>query len=147
MEIKDIKLEDLMQFKEVYRNYFNTYEDACWTDETVTRKFFQLVNRYDYLGLGLYNDQIMIGFAVGQLIQFDDGLVALLNELFVIKSMQSKGFGSKLLKAFEDLAKNKGAFRIQLESANDHMHHRFYNELNHYLDTNSNILKAKSLED
>jgi len=43
------------------------------------------------------------------------------------------------------MSKKKGAFRIQLESANDETHHRFYNERNNYQDASNNILKSKQL--
>lgn len=145
MEIKPIVYTDLLPIVPEYIHYFNTYEEAEWNDERVLRKFKQLVNRFDYMGLGLFVEGTIKGFAVGSLVQFDDGIISLLNELFVSHNMQNKGYGTKLLKAFESYSKEKGAFRIQLESANDDIHHRFYNKQNYYQDANNNILKAKAL--
>ena len=145
MDIREIKLSDLDLIIDKYIEYFNNYEDSEWTNEKVQRKFKQLVNREDYLGLGIYKENEMIGFSVGALSQFDDGLICMLNELFMIKDYQSQGFGSKLITEFEKLAKEKGAFRIQLESANDGIHRRFYNEMHKYQDAQNNILKSKAL--
>lgn len=145
MEIREIDLKDLNNIKQEYMDYFNTYEEAEWTIQKVEKRFHQLVKRYDYVGIGCYDNNKLIGFAVGALSQFDDGIVTLLNELFIIKSYQSKGYGSKLLKEYERISKEKGAFLIQLESANDEIHRRFYNEIHDFKDASNNILKSKLL--
>ena len=145
MNIIEIGLTELNEIIEDYIYYFNNYEESEWTNDKVVKKFRQLVNREDYLGLGLYIEDELKGFAVGSLSQFDDGNIVLLNELFISKELQSKGMGSKLLKEFEKLAKDKGAFRIQLESANDEIHRRFYNDMHNFQDANSNLIKAKML--
>lgn len=145
MKIRSIDLNDLLLIKSEYIKYFNEDEDASWEDATLVRKFMQLTGRYDYLGLGLFNEQQMIGFAVGSLSQFDDGIIAILNEIFIIKTFQSKGLGTKLIKAFEREAKVKGAFRIQLECTNDDIHRHFYNTLNDYKDASNIISKTKAL--
>ena len=144
--IKEIHLEELNTMIDSYIQYFNQNEMMTWNQETVTKKFRQLVLREDYVGLGLYNKQTLIGFAVGALIQFDDGIIAHLNEIFVDGTYQSKGLGSKLLKSFEDLVKSKGAFRIQLETTKDEIHQRFYNHYHDYLDTNTHLIKGKQLK-
>lgn len=145
MIIEKIELKDLEMIKHKYRQYFNEFEDAKWNVERVDRRFKQLVERYDYIGLGLYIDNELIGFAMGCFEQFEDILISKLNELFISANHQSKGYGTKLLKAFESFSKEGGAVRIQLESANDEQHNHFYNEMNNYSDANNNVLKAKSL--
>lgn len=145
MHVREINLIDIMTISDDYILYFNKYEESEWTEELVLRKFKQLIERYDYLGIGLYENDKMIGFAVGNLLQFDDGIISMLNELFVIKEYQSKGYGTYLLHEFEKLSKSKFAFRIQLESANDDIHHRFYNKKNEFKNASNNILKSKAL--
>lgn len=145
MEIKAVTLSDLEDIKKDYLEYFNQKENAEWTKDRVNRRFKQLVERYDYLGIGLYLEQDLVGFALGCYEQYDDILVTKLNELFIVSKHQSKGYGTKLLKAYEARAKQGGAVRIQLESANDKAHHRFYNQMNEFLDASNNVLKAKSL--
>lgn len=146
MEIKDVKLMDVLTLKKDYLDYFNEIEGSEWTLDKVERRMKQLVKRFDYIGKGIYLEHKLIGFALGQIEQFDDGLVVRLNELFMIKEEQSKGYGTKLLNEFEQYAKDKGCFLIQLETANDTSHHRFYNEINSYKDANNNILKSKIIE-
>jgi len=145
MYIKDIILKDIIEITKDYIDYFNRFEKSEWDESKVERKFQQLVERFDYVGLGIYLDDKIIGFCVGALSQFDDGLIALLNEIYIIKEKQSKGYGSKLLNSFEEKMFSLGAFRIQLESANDGIHNKFYNEMHDYIDDKNNILKSKNL--
>ena len=140
MYIKDIILKDIIEITKDYIDYFNRFEKSEWDESKVERKFQQLVERFDYVGLGIYVDDKIIGFCVGALSQFDDGLIALLNEIYIIKEKQSKGYGSKLLNSFEEKMFSLGAFRIQLESANDGIHNKFYNEMHDYIDDKNNIL-------
>lgn len=144
MIIKKIGLEDILEISKDYLYYFNQVEGDGWGLESVERRLKQLVVRFDYFGLGIYINDKLIGFAVGNLSQFDDGLVAHLNEIFISRDFQSKGYGSKLLIAFEDQAKKLGAFRIQLEAADDDIHHRFYNDRHNFKDTRSNVIKGKA---
>ncbi|MCK7487136.1 MAG: GNAT family N-acetyltransferase [Bacillus subtilis] len=130
----------------LYLEYFNTFEEAQWTIPNVKRRLRQLILREDNLGLLLQDDHEIVGFAVGQLTQFDDGIVFELNELFIVASKQGKGLGSYLLTAIETLAKDRSAFRIQLITGTDDRHHRFYNEKHGYFDGKNNVQKAKSLE-
>jgi len=140
-----LKPSDIDVLAPLYLEYFNTFEEAQWTIEKVNRRLRQLVVREDNLGLLLKEDETVIGFAVGQLVQFDDGIVFELNELFIAASYQSKGYGSYLLNAIENLAREHDAFRIQLLTGVDDRHHNFYNRKHGYSDGSNNIQKTKSL--
>lgn len=141
----NLKPSDIEVLAPLYLEYFNTYEDAQWTIEKVYRRLRQLIVREDNLGLLLKEDESVIGFVVGQLVQFDDGIVYELNELFIAGPMQNKGYGSYLLTAIENLAKEHEAFRIQLITGVDERHYNFYNRKHGYSDGSNNIQKTKSL--
>jgi aminoglycoside 6'-N-acetyltransferase I len=140
-----LQSSDIDRIAPLYLEYFNTFEEAKWTIPNVKRRLRQLILREDNLGLLLKEDDDIVGFAVGQLTQFDDGIVFELNELFIAASRQGKGLGSYLLTAIEALAKECGAFRIQLITGTDDRHHRFYNEKHGYFDGKNNVQKAKGL--
>lgn len=138
------KVSDISQVAPLYMNYFNEVENASWTLDTVKRKLMQLLNRVDVIACKLESKSDMIGFFIGQLVQFDDGLVFELLELLVFKEYQNQGYGSMLLnKAILD-AKNKGAFMIQLTSAVDESHHHFYNAKHGFLNATNNVWKSKA---
>jgi len=145
MNIKKINASDIKLIVPSYIEYFNTHEGARWTDQKVERRLLQLIMREDCLGLLMIDKEDFVGFVVGQLIQYEDGLVFDLNELFIADKYQNKGHGSKLLNAIEIEAKAKGAFRIQLTAENDEKHHRFYNDKHGYFDCSNNLFKAKQL--
>ncbi len=128
-----------------YMAYFNDHEGAKWTLANVRRRLGQLIDRVDTLGLIGKDGNDLVGFAVGQLEQFDDGLVFDLNELFVASEYQGKGNGSRLLGNIEELARKEGAFRIQLIAGNDARHRHFYNDMHGYEDAGNNLIKAKAL--
>ncbi len=145
MIIKEITFADIKEIANDYLEYFNNYEGDHWNNDAVIRRLRQLTDRFDYFGLGMYDNTKIIGFCVGCLSQFDDGIIMHLNEIFIGKKYQSHGYGSKLLLAFEEQAKNLGAFRVQLEAVDDDIHHRFYNKYHQYQDTKTNVIKGKSI--
>lgn len=145
-DIRLFREDDLDCLALLYQDYFNREESAAWTLPLVKRRLRQLFFRVDNLAIVLEEKTEILGFAVGQLVQFDDGVVFELNELFVARPHQSKGHGSHLLKTIESMARQHGAFRIQLIAAADRVHHRFYNEMHGYSDGTNNVQKSKSLE-
>lgn len=138
-----ITLKDLDLIESLYLNYFNKEEHASWTKETVKRKFKQFFNREDLIAYKINDGKNMIGFFIGQLVQFDDGLVFELLELLVFKAYQNKGYGSLLLEKAIKEAKETGAFLVQLTSSVDEVHHNFYNIKNGFSDAKNNVWKTK----
>lgn len=137
---------DIDRIAPLYVDYFNTMEGAVWTLDAAKRRMRQLFHREDQLSIILEEEVGILGFAVGQLTQFDDGLVFELHEIFVSRFAQNQGRGSRLLTEIEGLAKTQGAFRIQLIAAADLIHHRFYNERHGYADGTNNVQKTKALD-
>lgn len=140
LETKDI---DLLVLE--YIKYFNLKENMTWNIETATKNLRQLIIREDFLGLIMLKENDLVGFACGQLSQFDDGIVYELNELFISLDYQHHGYGSILLNEVEDLARKNGCFRIQLITANDKNHNHFYDELHGFVTGTNNIIKTKAL--
>ena len=128
-----------------YLDYFNLVEGAIWSEKTIERRLRQLIIREDQVGLILLDNESFIGFVTGQLMQFDDGLIYELNELFISRSKQRKGYGTFLLKAIENLAKEKGALRLQLQAGDDRAHRHFYLTMHTYQIANNNLLLSKGL--
>ena len=145
MNITKWHISDIKLIIPSYMEYFNSDEDAQWTEQKVERRLLQLLVREDNLGLLMKNKKDFVGFVVDQLMQYDDGLVLELNELFIAAKYQNKGYGSKLLNEIEIRAKAKGAFRLQLTTGDDKKHHNFYNTKHDYSDCSNNIIKAKQL--
>lgn len=137
---------DIEAIAREYVTYFNQIEEANWTIEFARRRLSQLIVRYDALGFILEEAGIDLGFAIGQFVQFDDGLVFELNELLVYLPYHNKGHGSRLLQKMESEAKLQGAFRIQLVAVNDDLHNYFYLNKHGYQNATNNLWRTKSLE-
>lgn len=145
LTFKPLQLSDIHLLATGYVQYFNIEEQATWTIKTASRKLDQLINRIDMIGFILYQDETIIGFSIGQLIQFDDGIVFELNEILIYKQFQNQGYGSLLLEKMEKEAIQNGAFRVQLFSINDDEHHHFYNLKHKYQDASNMLWKTKAL--
>ena len=88
------------------------------------------------------NENKAIGFAMGYFKQYDDVVGYTLEEIIIENDEQNKGYGSKLLKAIEELAVKEGAACIELQAVNDKMHSHFYDKAG-YLDSESFVNKVK----
>ena len=137
--------KDIDLIAPMYASYFNLYEDASWTVDTAKRRLKQLLFREDSVSLIQFKNNEISGFSVGQLVQFDDGLVFELIEIIVFKEFQGQELGSQLLMAIEEQAKLLGAFRIQLFAADDDLHNHFYNVKHSYKNATNNLWKTKTL--
>ncbi len=145
VEFSKLTKRNFQKIEPLYLNYFNKEENASWTPETVNRKFKQLFLREDLIAYELVVEKVFIGFFIGQLMQFDDGLVFELLEILVLKDYQSKGYGSLLLEKAIKEAKQAGAFMIQLTSAVDKEHYHFYNVKHSFSDASNNVWKSKMI--
>ncbi len=142
---KKIDLKDVDQLAVDYMNYFNRYEEASWTLENAKRRLRQLFNREDALGFLMMDKDLVIGFGVGVLTQFDDGLIFELSELLIYKAYQNKGNGSLLIQKLETHAKEQGAFRAQLFAFDDQEHTNFYQHKHQYSIAKNNLIWTKAL--
>lgn len=142
------KLEehDLETIVPHYVAYFNQIEGASWTEALARRRLSQLIIRFDAFGFILEEDGHDRGFAIGQFVQFDDGVVFELNELLIYLPYQNKGHGSRLLKKIETEAHHHGAFRIQLVAADDDLHNYFYLNKHGYGNAHNNLWRTKALD-
>lgn len=128
----------------LYMDYYNTYEDGEWTEETTCKRIHQVWSREDAYCLVLENGGAMIGFAMGYMEQYDDLVAYDLVEIVVEKAYQGKGVGTEFLLELERQVKELGASMVQLQSVNDEMHRQFYDKLG-YRDTRNLVLKSKFL--
>lgn len=144
-EFRKLSIEDIESIIPEYMLYFNTVEEASWNKETARRRLRQLILKEDVIGFLLIEEKVAKGFAIGQLIQFDDGLVFELSEILIYKNYQHQGLGTVLVKKMEEEAKKQGAFRIQLTAFDDELRHNFYNKKLAYVDATNNKFKTKEL--
>lgn len=144
MKYTIMKDSDIEKVIPLYINYYNNYENSCWTYETTYKRINQIWCRESSYCLILEDNGVLIGFAVGYFEQYDDLVAYNLDEILIDHTYQKKGIGTKFMLELEQQIKNKGAAMIQLKAVNDEMHEHFYEKLL-YKDAKNFVLKSKFL--
>ena len=142
MDYNILKVTDIHKIIPLYIEYYNGNEGAEWTEETAYKRINQVITMEDSYGLILNHDNSVVGFAMGYLCQYDDGIAYNLVEILVSQKYQRKGIGTSFMEELEKRVKELGVFLIQMEAVNDKMHNNFYGNLG-YGDCKNLILKSK----
>ena len=143
MSVREMSVDDINKVINLYIKYYNEIKKSCWTEKTAFKRIHQVLTMEDSYSLILEdNENKAIGFAMGYFKQYDDVVGYTLEEIIIEYDEQNKGYGSKLLKAIEELAVKEGAACIELQAVNDKMHSHFYDKAG-YLDSESFVNKVK----
>lgn len=127
MQIKEMNVEDIDLVLPLYIEYYNKYEDSCWTEATAKKRIKQVLTIDDSFSLIMKDDNdIVCGFVMGYFKQYDDIVGYTLEEIIISNQNQGKGLGSMLLATLETKVKEMGASCIELQAVNDEMHEKFY---------------------
>lgn len=146
MNVREMNINDINKAIDLYIKYYNKIEKSCWTEKTAFKRIHQVLTMEDSFSLTLEdNENKAIGFVMGYFKQYDDIVGYTLEEIIIEYDEQNKGYGSKLLKAIEELAVKEGAACIELQAVNDKMHSHFYDKAG-YLDSESFVNKVKWLD-
>jgi len=129
MQYRPMEIADIERVVPLYIDYYNDQEDGCWTEETVCKRIRQVLTREDSHCVLLEEGDAVLGFAMGYMEQYDDGIAYDLVEIVIERSRQNRGLGTAFMKELEKQVKAKGAFLIQLDAVNDAAHERFYERL------------------
>ncbi|MBP3610900.1 MAG: GNAT family N-acetyltransferase [Lachnospiraceae bacterium] len=146
MQIKEMNIEDIDLVLPLYMEYYNKYEDGCWTEATAKKRIKQVLTIDDSFSLIMKDDNdIVCGFAMGYFKQYDDIVGYTLEEIVIAYQYQKKGLGSFLLAALESKIKEAGASCMELQAVSDEMHERFYGKAG-FANARNFVLKVKWFE-
>lgn len=146
MQIKEMSVEDIDLVLPLYIEYYNNYEESCWTEETAKKRIKQVVTIDDSYSLIMKDDNdIVCGFVMGYFKQYDDIVGYALEEIIISYQYQNKGLGSMLLATLEAKVKEMGASCIELQAVNDEMHEKFYGKAG-YGNVRNFVMKVKWFE-
>jgi ribosomal protein S18 acetylase RimI-like enzyme len=141
LSFKELNESNMEEAVKLFVDYFNTNEKASWTYENAFRRIHEAITKEDNVSFMILIHNKLIGFEMGYLEQYEDGLVFDLHEILIAKDFQRKGYGKALVTEAMRRAKEKGAFLCQLIAINDQAHDDFYGSLGFSSCTN---LKLKS---
>lgn len=143
MQITEMNIEDIDLVLPLYIEYYNNYEDGCWTKESAKKRIKQVLTIDDSFSLIMRDDNdVVCGFVMGYFKQYDDIVGYTLEEIIISYAHQNKGLGSILLATLEAKVKESGASCIELQAVNDEMHEKFYGKLG-FSNAQNFVMKVK----
>lgn len=143
MQIKEMNIEDIDLILPLYIEYYNNYENSCWTKITAQKRIKQVLTMDDSYSLIMKDkNDVVCGFAMGYFKQYDDILGYTLEEILISYKYQNKGFGSILLATLESKVKEAGASCVELQAVNDEMHEKYYGKAG-YSNAKNFVMKVK----
>lgn len=143
MQIKDMDLSDIELVIPLYIDYYNNYENGCWTEITAKRRIQQVLTMEGSYSLIMKaENEEVCGFVMGYYKQYDDITGYTLEEILVSHKYQNKGLGSILLAELESRVKAAGASCVELQAVKDEMHERYYSKAGYY-DAKNFVMKVK----
>ena len=146
MQIEVMDIKDIEIVIPLYIDYYNNYEDGCWTEETARRRIQQVLSIDDSYSLLMKDDAGEVcGFVMGYYKQYDDIIGYTLEEILIAHRRQGMGYGSVLLAELEARVKEAGASCVELQAVKDEMHERYYGRAG-YRDAKNFVLKVKWFE-
>lgn len=141
MEYNLMNESDVSTIAGKYMDYYNTYEEGCWTFEKAYRRIHQMVTIEDSMSLIQKDEEGNItGFVIGYFKEYDDITAYYLEEIVILKEYQNKGCGKRFLAEIERRVLERGAEHIELASVNDAHHMHFYEGFGMYAATNLKIM-------
>lgn len=128
MEIRELNISDIEEIKTLFYDIFtNEPWNDDWSDKTQLHEYItDLIGNRNSLSLGLYEDDVLTGLSLGSIIHWCTGTEYYIYEFCVMKSRQGKGIGTEFLVKVTDIAREKGATHIFLQTERTVPAYAFY---------------------
>ena len=122
--IEPIELEDLVCM------FLTVFNGPPWNDEWERSKAEQYLSSFianpSFLGFSAHQDERLIGACFGEKRYWWEGDEYFINEIFIDKSVQKRGFGSKFIYEIQKELLQKGIRAITLLTDRDSLSDKFY---------------------
>ena len=132
MEYVRLTEENIHEVVNNYIDYYNNYEDGCWTYEKAYKRIHQVMTIEDAECMVQYVDGKLTGFVMGYYKEFDDLKAYFLEEIVIFAEYQNKGYGAAFMMELESIVRANGVEHIELISVNDEHHAHFYKKMGFY---------------
>lgn len=128
MELRKLSVDDIEPIKNVI---FDAFTGEPWNDEWKNPEQFHryilgLISNANSLSLGLFEDERLVGAAVGRIKYWYTGDEFWIDDLCIVSDCQGKGFGSRFLGLIEDYLRENGITKIVLLTEREYPAYRFY---------------------
>ena len=128
MELIRLSAGDKEEIKALFSSVFmNEPWNDDWSDgEQLDAYITDLTGNENSLSLGLYEDGVFVGAALGSIKHWYSGTEYYIDELFIRTDMQGKGAGSAFLEMIQDYLKHMDIHRIFLQTDKSMPAYSFY---------------------
>lgn len=111
MNIQELSMEHIEDIKKLMLDVFsgNPWNDR-WTDERLHAYIFELIGSNNSLSFGIYQDDALMGMALGRIKSWYEGDEYWIEEFGIHPKMQQHGIGSKFMDEIEKKLMKKMSF-------------------------------------
>ncbi len=115
MNIQELSMEHIEDIKKLMLDVFsgNPWNDR-WTDERLHAYIFELIGSNNSLSFGIYQDDALMGMALGRIKSWYEGDEYWIEEFGIHPEMQQHGIGSKFMDEIEKKLMKKNVVHIVL---------------------------------
>lgn len=127
-EIKELTINDLEIIKTFYKEVFTREPwNDDWSDEEQLRLYItDLIGNKNSLAYGLFEDEELLGIALGNIRHWFTGTQLFVDEFCVRTEKQGQGLGTRFLGLMENSLKEKGIQTIFLMTGKQMPAFEFY---------------------
>lgn len=128
MEIKKIEINQLEKIKDLFKSVFmnEPWNDDWSDDEQLTNYILDLIGNKNSLAIGLFEDEELIGAALGSIMHWCAGTEYYIHEFFISCQNQHKGYGTFFIKQIEEYVKSLNVNHIFLQTDRNLPAYNFY---------------------
>lgn len=140
---KNFEEKDLDVLINFYIDYYNA-EGGKWTYDIAYKRIHQIVTMEDSIVILQYDNEMLVGFAMGYLKHFDDSVGFFLEEILIHSAFQNRGYGTALLSHLKKEVHKKNCRWIELLTTTGELHQQFYRK-NGYTQSKNLVLEFMDL--
>ena len=127
MDIREINLDHIAAIKKLMIDIFSKEPwNDTWTDDQLHLYVSELIENKNSLSFGLFENNHMIGMALGHIKHWYEGTEYWIDEFGVLPEKQRQGAGSEFLKGIKDLLTKRGIGEIVLLTERTAPAYQFY---------------------
>ncbi len=147
--IKRLSIENLAQIKAFFFEVFTKepWNDDWGDDVQLEHYLCDLAGNINSLTFGLYDDNEIVGLAIGSIRHWYEGTEYHIDEFCIKTSEQGKGLGTYFINQIEEIICSEGIKRIFLQTNRGLPAYNFYikngfMEIVNHVSLNKNIIKT-----
>ncbi|WP_143524512.1 GNAT family N-acetyltransferase [Roseburia sp. 499] len=128
IELRELHVDVIEEIKTFFVEIFTKepWNDDWSNQEQLHAYIMDLIGNKNSLALGLFEDNVMVGLAMGNIKHWYTGTEYYIEELCIKREEQGRGLGTQFLKAIEGYIKSKGITHIFLQTERTVPAYSFY---------------------